>query len=179
VIRIIDPDQPTIPQIKLAVKKELAFFSPEAIVIGAESSEAVLEFLPFNLKTIFFRLSSNLDERLDEPVKEHSERFSEIQAIKSDVDALLFSTSKYHKSPFPTEVMTVTLKDLPLGVKRCVGVATLAVDRNFVKAGQLILSIAGSDGNPDTAILIEPQSRNNLIDTKIIKKICEPHRLSF
>lgn len=180
-VYLTDPDKEIIPQLKREVAREIELSNPAFILVAASTPDIVEEFIFSGLQTIFVLTSEK------EPVKEDFARLREDLAAR-DIKVLLGrhllkdvhrSLSKRYRTPFPVEIMAATLAKLPESVKHAVENAVLAVDKNLINPGVQVISIAGSNDQPDTAVLLEPRMSRNMIDTNIIRIISQPYKEQF
>lgn len=75
------------------------------------------------------------------------------------------------------EIMANMLKLLGEGVKVAVEVALMAADAGLIRAGEEVITIGGSGGGSDTALVLTPANTHNLFDLRVHEIICKP-RLS-
>jgi hypothetical protein len=75
---------------------------------------------------------------------------------------------------YPVEIMAHTLRLFGAGVKVAVECATMALDHGAIPYGEDIISIGGTGGGADTAILIRPAHGSRIFETRIKEIICKP-----
>lgn len=75
----------------------------------------------------------------------------------------------------PIEIMAHTLRMLSQGVKVGVECATMALDAGAVPFGKPVVSVGGSGGGADSAIVLTPAYTHAILDTKIHEILCKPY----
>ncbi len=83
------------------------------------------------------------------------------------------SIAKKHSGAYPVLIMADTLRLFGQGTKVAVEVAVMAADAGAL-SGNDIISIGGSGGGADAALVLKPAHQNNLFDMKIREVICKP-----
>lgn len=74
----------------------------------------------------------------------------------------------------PVEIMAHTLRMFGQGTKVCVEVAVMAADAGLIPSGTPIISVGGTGGGEDTAIVMRVATANKILDTKIDRILCKP-----
>jgi len=72
------------------------------------------------------------------------------------------------------EIMAFALRTLGQGVKVGVEIACMAADRGWVRTDEDVLTIAGSGGGADTAMVVQPSNSHTCLDTKIREIVAKP-----
>ncbi len=75
---------------------------------------------------------------------------------------------------YPAEIMSHTLRMFGQGVKVCVEIATMALDAGFIRYGEKIIAIGGTQQGADTAVILTPAHANEIFRTYINEIICKP-----
>ena len=75
---------------------------------------------------------------------------------------------------FPVEIIAHTLRMFGQGMKVCVEVAAMALDAGLIPWGRQVISLGGSRGGSDTAVLITPAYTNAILETKVHEVLCKP-----
>ncbi len=87
--------------------------------------------------------------------------------------------SKAMKDKFQTyvigDIMAQTLHLFGRGMKVVVEIACMAADAGLVRTDEDIISIAGSGGGADTAVVLKPTNTHTFFDLKIKEILCKPH----
>jgi hypothetical protein len=83
------------------------------------------------------------------------------------------SVAKKHSGVYPVLLIADTLRLLGQGTKVAVEVAVMAADAGML-TGKDIISIGGSGGGADTALVLKPAHQNNFFDLRIKEIICKP-----
>ena len=83
------------------------------------------------------------------------------------------SVAKKHSGAYPVLIIADTLRLLGQGTKVAVEVAVMAADAGTL-TGNDIISIGGSGGGADAALVIKPAHQNNFFDLRIREIICKP-----
>jgi hypothetical protein len=60
------------------------------------------------------------------------------------------------------------------GTKVAVEVAVMALDAGLIPYGQPIVSVGGSGGGADTALVLIPSHSKTFFDTEVLEVICKP-----
>ncbi len=181
-VYILNPAKPLLPQVHTEISKELARVKPDCLVITSAKPDIAEEFLFPGLLTVLVLAPETGHITPEEFVKLREDLAkSGIRVIRGKhlLQEIYHSSSQRFRTLFPVEIMADTLKELPKGVKHCLESAVLAVDKQAVPAGSRVISIAGAGDIPDTAVLIEPKTSKNIIDSKILKIICHPYIRKF
>ena len=50
----------------------------------------------------------------------------------------------------------------------------MACDAGMIKAGETCISIAGSGGGADTAVVLSPVNTHRFFDVKVLEILCKP-----
>lgn len=179
---MIDPAKPALPQVYKQVAREVDRSKPEYIVIATSEPEISEQFVFPDIQTIMV-LSSDAEAINPAAYKEMQQRLEErnIELLRGKhiLKELYHSISQRYRTAFPVEVMAATIVGLPESLKHCLENAVLAVDHNKITPYSSVISIAGDNEIPDTAVLMEPSRSKNMIDSRIIKIICHPYRQEF
>ena len=85
------------------------------------------------------------------------------------------SVAKKHAGTYPVLLIADTLRLLGQGTKVAVEVAVMAADAGTL-SGNDIISIGGSGGGADAALVLKPAHQNNFFDLRIREIICKPRR---
>jgi len=83
------------------------------------------------------------------------------------------SVAKKHSGVYPVLLIADTLRLLGQGTKVAVEVAVMAADAGAL-SGSDIVSVGGSGGGADTALILKPAHQNNFFDLRIREIICKP-----
>lgn len=83
-----------------------------------------------------------------------------------------FST-KLH-GVYPLEIMAYTLRMFGQGTKVCVECAVMAMDADELPFASPVVSLGGTGGGLDTAIVMTPSFSSSILDTKIHEILCKP-----
>lgn len=83
-----------------------------------------------------------------------------------------FST-KLH-GVYPLEIMAYTLRMFGQGTKVCVECAVMAMDADELPFASPVVSLGGTGGGLDTAIVLTPSYSSSILDTKIHEILCKP-----
>lgn len=71
-------------------------------------------------------------------------------------------------------VMSAALRMFSQGVKVAVEIAFMALDAGLIPYGKPVVSVGGSGGGADTALVIVPSHSKTVFDTQILELICKP-----
>lgn len=83
------------------------------------------------------------------------------------------SVSKKYSGVYPVLMIADTLRLFGQGTKVAVEVAVMAADAGTL-SGADIVSIGGSGGGADAALVLKPAHQNNFFDLRIKEVICKP-----
>jgi len=83
------------------------------------------------------------------------------------------SVAKKYSGVYPVLLIADTLRLLGQGTKVAVEVAVMAADAGTL-TGNDIISIGGSGGGADAALVLKPAHQNNFFDLRIREIICKP-----
>lgn len=74
----------------------------------------------------------------------------------------------------PSSIVAHTLRMLGQGTKVGVEIAVMALDAGLIPYGEEVISIGGSGGGADTALVIRPSHAKTFFESKILEIICKP-----
>jgi hypothetical protein len=181
-VYLLDPVKPLFPQLKREIVKEIEREKPAYLIIGASTPDIAEMFVFPELKTVWV-LNPEADDYTTEEFAELRKSLAEkeITVLKGKhlIESFYHSSSRSYRTLFPAEVMSATLADLPRSVKHCLENAVLTVDKQIVPSGSLVISVAGENDIPGTAVLLEPRPSKNMIDSRIVRIICYPYERDF
>lgn len=72
------------------------------------------------------------------------------------------------------EIVANTLRIFGQGVKVAVEIAIMAADSGLVSVGEDVISIGGSGGGADAALVLRPANVQDFFDVKVHEVICKP-----
>ncbi len=72
------------------------------------------------------------------------------------------------------EIMAYTLRIFGAGTKVACEIALMAADAGLVRAGEPAISIGGTGGGADTALLLAPANAQDWLDLKVMEILCKP-----
>lgn len=170
-VYLINPKAPTAIQVVNATRKELAAFDYKYIVIGGESPLLADSFLFPDIKTVFVH-DADSESLSDQEIETLNNKGIEYIDGEHNLQNMYHSFSSHYRTIFPSEVMASTISFLEKSIQKCIEIAVTAVDRKIIPAGSRVISIAGENEEPDTAIVIEPSYNTRIIDSRIIKVVC-------
>ncbi len=75
---------------------------------------------------------------------------------------------------YPGGIISATLRLFSQGTKVAVEVAVMALDAGLVPYGQPIVSVGGSGGGADTALVLIPSHSKTFFDTEVLEVVCKP-----
>lgn len=72
------------------------------------------------------------------------------------------------------EIMAFTLRMISQGVKVGIEISYMAADRGFVRADEDVMTIAGSGGGADTAMVVRPANSHRALDLRVKEIVAKP-----
>jgi len=75
---------------------------------------------------------------------------------------------------YPTEIMSQTLRFFGEGMKVAVEIVTMAADAGMIPVDREAISIAGTGGGADTAIVVQPVNTTRIFDLAVKEIIAKP-----
>ncbi|MCL5264668.1 MAG: hypothetical protein M1343_05670 [Chloroflexi bacterium] len=72
------------------------------------------------------------------------------------------------------EIIAAALRVFGDGTKVCIEISLMAADAGLVRTDQDVISIAGSSGGSDTALVLQPANAQDFFDLKVKEIICKP-----
>jgi hypothetical protein len=72
------------------------------------------------------------------------------------------------------EIMAFALRTLGQGVKVGIEIACMAADRGWVRTDEDVLTIAGTGGGADTAMVLQPSNSHTCLETKVREIVAKP-----
>ncbi|MBQ6692416.1 MAG: hypothetical protein IJP30_04120 [Clostridia bacterium] len=107
-----------------------------------------------------------------------------MQAIKSSGARLVTAAhalsgaergiGKQFPGAYPVEIIAHTLRMFGPGTKVAVECGAMAFDAGLLKVGTPIVSVGGSGGGADTALILTPCGTAQVLDTVIHEYLCKP-----
>ena len=85
------------------------------------------------------------------------------------------SVAQKYSGAYPVLLIADTLRLFGQGTKVAVEVAVMAADAGAL-TGDDIISIGGSGGGADAALVLKPAHQNNFFDLRIREIICKPRQ---
>jgi hypothetical protein len=74
----------------------------------------------------------------------------------------------------PVEVISQALRMMGQGTKVGVEISVMALDSGCIPFGEPVITVAGSNGGADTALIVTPAHAAKIFDVKINEVICKP-----
>jgi len=81
-----------------------------------------------------------------------------------------------HGGTYAGEIMADTLRMFGQGMKVAVEVALMAADAGLVRSDEDVVSIAGTAGGADTALVVQPANTNRCLELKVREVIAKPRQ---
>jgi uncharacterized protein len=81
---------------------------------------------------------------------------------------------KKFDSSSPGEIAAQALRMVGVGIKVAVECAVMAADAGLVRTDEDVISIAGTMGGADTAIVVKPVNSQDFFDLKVKEILCKP-----
>jgi len=75
---------------------------------------------------------------------------------------------------YPGGIVSATLRMFSQGTKVAVEIAVMALDAGLIPYGQPVISVGGSGGGADTALVLIPSHSKTFFETAILEIICKP-----
>jgi uncharacterized protein len=72
------------------------------------------------------------------------------------------------------EIMAYTLRTFGQGTKVAVEISLMAADAGLVPAGELCVSVGGTEWGADTALLLRPANSHTFFDLKVVEVLAKP-----
>ncbi len=73
------------------------------------------------------------------------------------------------------DIVASTLRVFGQGMKVVCEIAMMAADSGLVRTDEDVISIAGTAGGADTAVVLQPVNSQNFFDLKVKEILCKPH----
>lgn len=174
------PGKNNTPQtLELAYNRGCALHLNELVIastLGGTAYQALEIFQGFNLTVVtyhcgykepFKNVMSN-DVRKDLETKG-----ARVVAATHALSGVERSVARRYNGIYPVLLIADTLKLLGQGTKVAVEVSIMATDAGML-SGKDIISIGGTAGGADTALVIKPANQSELFDLRIREIICKP-----
>ena len=114
--------------------------------------------------------------RMEDKVRQDIEaRGVRVIAASHALSGVERSVAKKHGGVYPVLLIADTLRLFGQGTKVAVEVAIMAADAGAL-SGNDIISIGGSGGGADAALVLKPAHQNNFFDMRIREIICKPRQ---
>ncbi|MBP8614013.1 MAG: hypothetical protein KBI40_04060 [Firmicutes bacterium] len=75
---------------------------------------------------------------------------------------------------YPGGIISHALRMFSQGTKVAVEVAVMALDAGMIPYGETVISVGGTSGGADTALVLLPSHSNNIFDTQVLEILCKP-----
>ncbi len=75
---------------------------------------------------------------------------------------------------YPGGIVSATLRTFGQGTKVCFEVAVMAKDAALIPHDTEIMTIGGTGGGADTAIIMKPAHSHAFFDTEVLEMVCRP-----
>jgi hypothetical protein len=72
------------------------------------------------------------------------------------------------------DVVADTLRIFGQGTKVACEITLMAADAGLVRTDEDVISVAGTDGGADTALVLTPANTDNFFDLKVREILCKP-----
>lgn len=178
-------DQPgkenTDQTLRLAAERGRELAINEAVVASTTGKTAyrAMELLDgFRLTVVTYHCGFKVpfESRMKDDVRKDIESKG-VPVVRSShaLSGLERSVSKKYSGIYPVLMIADTLRLLGQGTKVAVEVAVMAADAGTL-SGADIVSIGGSGGGADAALILKPAHQNNFFDLRIREIICKPRK---
>ena len=165
--------------LKLAAERGKQLGLSEVVVAsttGETAYKAMELFEGFRLTVVTYHcgFKEPFKSRMPDDVKKDIESKG-VPVVRSShaLSGLERSVSKKHSGVYPVLMIADTLRLFGQGTKVAVEVAVMAADAGTL-SGADIVSIGGSGGGADAAVILKPAHQNNFFDLRIREIICKP-----
>ena len=157
-----------------------------AIVIASNTGSSAEELLhileergsavPVVVVTSVYGMKAPGENQFPESLrKELSEKGVKVVTAAHALSGAERSFSNRFHGQGPIEIMAHTLRMFSQGVKVGVECATMALDAGAVPYGKPVISVGGSGGGADSAIVLTPAYTHTILDTRIHEILCKPY----
>jgi len=109
----------------------------------------------------------------DDVIKDIESKGVPVVRASHALSGLERSVSKKYSGVYPVLMIADTLRLFGQGAKVAVEVAVMAADAGTLSGGDII-SIGGSGGGADAALVLKPAHQNNFFDLRIREIVCKP-----
>lgn len=75
---------------------------------------------------------------------------------------------------YPGGIISAALRMFSQGTKVAVEISVMALDAGLIPYGRPVVSVGGSGGGADTAIVLVPSHSRTFFDTEVLEIICKP-----
>jgi hypothetical protein len=75
---------------------------------------------------------------------------------------------------YPGGIIADTLRMFSQGVKVALEIAVMALDAGLIPYGEPVISVGGSGGGADTAVVVIPSHAKTFFETQVLEIICKP-----
>ncbi len=84
------------------------------------------------------------------------------------------AVTQEHGGLYPGYLVAEALRLFSQGVKVGVEIAVMALDAGLIPFGKPVITVSGSGGGADTAMVILPSHCKTFFDTEVLELICKP-----
>ena len=147
-----------------------------ATTTGRSAFKAIEAFKGKRVTTVTYHCGAKepfKNRMADDVRKDLEDQGSRVVISSHALSGLERSVAKKHSGVYPVLLIADTLRLLGQGTKVAVEVAVMAADAGML-TGKDIISIGGSGGGADTALVVKPAHQNNFFDLRIREIICKP-----
>jgi len=122
-------------------------------------------------------LGPGTDELEEENRKKILENCAKILTATHALGGVERAVRKKFATIMPLEIMAHTLRLFGEGTKVCVEIAVMAADAGLISEDKEIITIAGTSGGADTALVIKPACTARFFDLEVREIIAKPRNI--
>lgn len=163
------------------VKKRAEELKIESIIVASSTGETGVEvaelFKGYNV-VVVTHSTGFVGEDVQELTSENRSRIQEAGGKVLTTTHAFGGLGRAIRRKFSTyqsdEIVANTLRVFGQGVKVAIEIALMAADSGLVSVKEDVISIGGTGGGSDTALVLRPANVQNFFDVKVHEVICKP-----
>ncbi len=146
--------------------------SIKTIVINSANIVLLKSLLQLNLKIIVSPIS--FEKQFTEEMKNFLQKNKIQYCNLTNHQSHLNKSSLDNRNIFVKKVFQDSLNTLDTEIKNIVISASFALENNLIEFGEEVIGLDEENGNLTAMVILKPNYKNNIINTKIIKIIAKP-----
>lgn len=153
----------------------------KTVVIASSTGTSALKIVPMmeGLRVVVVRRCTgrsapNVQDMPDETKRQLEDMGATVLTMQHAFGGINRAVQRKFKTIQVDEIIGNALKVFGNGTKVAIEIALMAADAGAVRTDEEVISIAGTGGGSDTALVIKPANSQDFFDLKVREIICKP-----